>query len=55
MTAPAAPEPTNNFIRALAEEDLRTNRWGGRVVTRFPPEPNKVGARLSRCCDETTG
>jgi len=40
MTAPAAPEPTNNFIRALVEEDLRTNRWGGRVVTRFPPEPN---------------
>ena len=38
--ARAAPEPTNNFIRALVEEDLRTNRWGGRVVTRFPPEPN---------------
>jgi len=22
------------------EEDLRTDKWGGRVVTRFPPEPN---------------
>ena len=40
MTAPAAPEPTNNFIRTLVEEDQRTDRWGGRVVTRFPPEPN---------------
>jgi glutaminyl-tRNA synthetase len=30
----------SNFIRALIQEDLRTGRWGGRVVTRFPPEPN---------------
>ena len=29
-----------DFIRAIVAEDLRTNKWGGRVVTRFPPEPN---------------
>jgi len=39
MTSTPA-EPTGNFIRALLEEDVRTNRWDGRVVTRFPPEPN---------------
>ena len=29
-----------DFIRRQIEEDLRTNKWGGRVATRFPPEPN---------------
>ena len=29
-----------DFIRAIVEEDLRTNKYGGRVMTRFPPEPN---------------
>lgn len=32
--------PARDFIRTLVEEDLRTNKWGGRVATRFPPEPN---------------
>ena len=31
---------TSNFIREIIEEDLRTNKYGGRVHTRFPPEPN---------------
>ena len=31
--------PTD-FIRQIVEEDLRTNRYHGRVHTRFPPEPN---------------
>jgi glutaminyl-tRNA synthetase len=31
---------TPNFIRGLVAEDMQTGRWGGRVVTRFPPEPN---------------
>jgi glutaminyl-tRNA synthetase len=37
----STPEPgsPSNFIRTVMQEDLRTNRWGGRVVTRFPPEP----------------
>ncbi len=29
-----------DFIRAIVEEDLRRGAYGGRVVTRFPPEPN---------------
>ena len=32
--------PRSDFIREMVAEDLRTNRWDGRVVTRFPPEPN---------------
>jgi len=30
----------DDFIRALVIEDNRTGRHGGRVHTRFPPEPN---------------
>ena len=29
-----------DFLRAAVEEDIRTGRFGGRVHTRFPPEPN---------------
>ncbi len=32
--------PPPNFIRTAIQEDMRAGRWGGRVVTRFPPEPN---------------
>jgi glutaminyl-tRNA synthetase len=31
---------SRDFIRALVAEDLRTGKHGGRVITRFPPEPN---------------
>ena len=30
----------SNFIREIILEDLETNKYGGRVHTRFPPEPN---------------
>ncbi|MCU1337653.1 MAG: glutaminyl-tRNA synthetase, partial [Bryobacterales bacterium] len=30
----------SNFIRDTILEDLRTDKYGGRVQTRFPPEPN---------------
>lgn len=33
-------EKKSNFIREIIDEDLRTNKWNGRVHTRFPPEPN---------------
>ena len=43
-----------NFIRDIIEEDLRANKWGGRVVTRFPPEPNgylHIGHAKAICID----
>ena len=30
----------SNFIRDIILEDLKSNKYGGRVHTRFPPEPN---------------
>jgi glutaminyl-tRNA synthetase len=38
----AKPEqtPVSNFIRNIIAEDLKNNKNDGRVVTRFPPEPN---------------
>ncbi len=36
----AAPAGPSNFIRDIIVEDLHTNKYGGRVHTRFPPEPN---------------
>ncbi|MHB8580646.1 MAG: glutamine--tRNA ligase/YqeY domain fusion protein [Ignavibacteriaceae bacterium] len=41
-----------NFIREIIDEDLKTNKWGGRVHTRFPPEPNgylHIGHAKSIC------
>src|SRR5580693_9924364 len=37
----AVPEPRpSNFIRDIILDDLKTNKYKGRVQTRFPPEPN---------------
>jgi len=40
-TAPTANGGrASNFIRDIIIDDLKTNKFGGRVQTRFPPEPN---------------
>ncbi len=36
----AAPTERRNFIQAVIDEDVAAGRNEGRVVTRFPPEPN---------------
>jgi glutaminyl-tRNA synthetase len=38
--APGADAPRSNFIREAIDEDNKNGRFGGRVHTRFPPEPN---------------
>ena len=51
---PDAETRPPSFIRAIVQEDLRTGRWGGRVVTRFPPEPNgylHIGHAKAICLD----
>jgi len=37
---PAAESGPSNFIREIILDDLKTNKYEGRVHTRFPPEPN---------------
>lgn len=44
--------PTRDFIRDIINEDLKTNKYEGRVHTRFPPEPNgylHIGHAKSIC------
>jgi glutaminyl-tRNA synthetase len=36
----AQDAPGNNFVRELVARDQASGKYGGRVVTRFPPEPN---------------
>ncbi len=40
QAAHATASAPSNFIRDIILEDLKTNRYNGRVQTRFPPEPN---------------
>ena len=51
----ASPSPApSNFIRDIILEDLKTNKYNGRVQTRFPPEPNgylHIGHAKAICID----
>ncbi len=33
-------EKRTDFVREIIKRDIETNRYGGKVITRFPPEPN---------------
>jgi glutaminyl-tRNA synthetase len=55
MSESSVPESRpSNFLRDKILEDLKTNKYNGRVQTRFPPEPNgylHIGHAKAICID----
>src|SRR5579872_7050027 len=44
--------PSLDFVRSIVAEDQKTGKYGGKVMTRFPPEPNgylHIGHAKSIC------
>jgi glutaminyl-tRNA synthetase len=52
--SPEATPTQSNFVREIFLEDKKTNKYNGRVWTRFPPEPNgylHIGHAKAICLD----